>query len=64
MSQHVFSTEELAALAKVKAQSLRAAFCRDGHWCNIRPVKLPNRRLMWPGAQVDALLSGDIGEGK
>ena len=53
-----FTTEQLADQAKLKAQSLRAAFCRDGHWCGIRPVKLPNRRLLWPAEAVNALLSG------
>lgn len=58
MSQQLYATHELACKAKLKPQSLRAALCRDGHWCGIRPVKLPNRRLMWPSAEVDALLNG------
>lgn len=52
------TTEQLAEQAQLKAQSLRAAFCRDGHWCGIRPIKLPNRRLLWPAEAVNALLSG------
>lgn len=63
MKQHSYATEELAAQVGVKPQSLRAALCRDGHWCGIRPVKLPNRRLMWPAAQVNALLKGNIAMG-
>jgi hypothetical protein len=53
-----FSTETLAAKAEMKAQSLRAAFCRDGHWCGIVPKKLPNKKLWWPADAVNALLSG------
>lgn len=53
-----FCTETVAAKAEMQAQSLRAAFCRDGHWCGIRPIKLPNRRLLWPADAVNALLSG------
>lgn len=53
-----FTTEQLAEQSQIKAQSLRAAFCRDGHWCGIRPIKLPNRRLLWPADAVNALLSG------
>ena len=52
------TTEQLAEQAQLKAQSLRAAFCRDGHWCGIRPIKLPNRRLLWPADAVNALLAG------
>ena len=58
MQQVSLTTEQLAEQAQIKAQSLRAAFCRDGHWCGIRPVKLPNRRLLWPADAVNALLSG------
>ena len=52
------TTEQVAGQAQLKAQSLRAAFCRDGHWCGIRPNKLPNRRLLWPADAVNALLTG------
>ena len=58
MQKFSLTTEQLAEQAQIKAQSLRAAFCRDGHWCGIRPVKLPNRRLLWPADAVNALLSG------
>ena len=58
MQQVSLTTEQLAEQVQIKAQSLRAAFCRDGHWCGIRPVKLPNRRLLWPADAVNALLSG------
>ena len=58
MQQVSLTTEQLAEQAQIKAQSLRAAFCRDGHWCGIRPVKLPNRRLLWPADAVNAVLSG------
>ena len=57
MNQSPLTTDQLAKKAQIKSQSLRAAFCRDGHWCGIRPIKLPNRRLLWPADAVDALLS-------
>ena len=59
MKPTLLTTEQLAEQAHLKPQSLRAAFCRDGHWCGIRPTKLPNRRLLWPADQVTALLSGN-----
>lgn len=51
------STEELAALLRLKPQSLRAALCRDGHYFGLRPRKLPNGRLLWPTDAVERLTS-------
>jgi len=51
------STEELAALLRLKPQSLRAALCRDGHYFGLRPRKLPNGRLLWPSDAVERLTS-------
>jgi hypothetical protein len=53
-----YSTEEAAALLKVRPQTLRAAVCRDGHYAGVRPHKLPSRFLAWPADQIDALLTG------
>lgn len=44
--------EEFAALNQVKAQSVRARICREGHYFGIRPRKLANRRLAFPAVQV------------
>lgn len=51
------STEEAAARLKVKPQTLRAAVCRNSHYCGIRPTKGPNRFLYWPADEIDRLLS-------
>lgn len=53
------STEELAKEAKVRPASIRSSVCRVGHWCGIRPIKLRNRFLLWPAAEVEKLLQGD-----
>ncbi|PIX97583.1 MAG: hypothetical protein CO126_11590 [Hydrogenophilales bacterium CG_4_9_14_3_um_filter_63_34] len=53
------STEEAAGLLKIKPQTLRAALCRDGHYCGLRPVKMPNRFLLWPGDAVERLAAGE-----
>jgi hypothetical protein len=60
MNQAPFTTEQLSEQAGLKPQSLRAAFCRNGHWCGIRPIKLPNRRLLWPAEEVAALMTGGV----
>jgi hypothetical protein len=53
-----YSTEVLAEHLKIKPQTIRAALCRDGHYLGLRPVKLPNRRLLWDASALEALLSG------
>ena len=56
-----FSTDELAAAARLAPQSIRASLCRNGHWAGLRPVKLPNGRLLWDAEQVTRVLSGEGG---
>lgn len=51
----MITTEALAALLNLRPQTLRAAVCRVGHYYNIRPIKLPNRRLQWPDDAVARL---------
>lgn len=52
------STNELAALGKVVPQSIRAAVCRNGHWMGLRPIKLPNRRLLWDAEAATKVFNG------
>jgi len=54
-----FSTEQLAELLKVKAGTIRRGLCVNGHYMLMRPVKLPNGRLIWPAEPVEKLLSGE-----
>ncbi len=53
-----FSTEEFAAQLKVKPQTIRAGYCRDGVYLGVVPIKMPNRRLLWPAVEVEALIAG------
>jgi hypothetical protein len=59
LSRRDLSTDELAALLHVQAQTVRASLCRKGHYCGIRPRKLPNRLLVWPRDAVERLLEGE-----
>ena len=52
------TTEEVAKLFLVRANTIRVAFCRNGHYMGIRPIKLRNRRLRWPRSEVLAAASG------
>jgi len=57
VARNFSTTEEYAAALKVKPQSVRAGYCRDGHYLGVVPIK-PSRRLLWPADQVDALIAG------
>lgn len=54
------STEEAAAKLRAASQTPRASLCRLGHWMGMRPVKLPNGRLLWDAAEVERLASGEV----
>ena len=53
------TTEEMTCRFGVAAQTPRASLCRLGHWMGMRPVKLPNGRLLWDAAEIERLLSGE-----
>ena len=59
LAARTLSTEQAAAALHIRPQTLRAALCRDGHYCGIRPVKLPNRFLAWPVEAIERLTSGE-----
>ncbi|CAG4891468.1 DNA-binding protein [Paraburkholderia gardini] len=52
------TTEELAALLSIRPQSIRKRFCQTGAYFTLRPVKLPNGRLLWPADALDKLAEG------
>lgn len=51
----MITTEQLAARLNVKAQTIRAAVCRSGAYYSLRPVKMPNRFLLWPDDSFEQL---------
>jgi hypothetical protein len=53
------STDEAAGELKIKAQSMRAALCRDGHYQGARPVKARNRFLLWNAEDIYRLAAGE-----
>lgn len=55
-----YSTEQAAELLKVKPNTLRAAYCREGHYFGLRPIKSPNRFLLWPADQVERIARGEV----
>jgi hypothetical protein len=59
MQNHHMTTEALAKSLGIKAQTLRANLCKKGHYFGIRPVKTPNRFLLWPADAVERLTSSE-----
>lgn len=49
------TTEQLAAGIGLKPQSIRKRFCETGAYYCLRPVKLPNGRLLWPADSIEQL---------
>lgn len=53
-----YSTEQFAELIHGKVGAIRTRLCKTGSFHGIKPVKLPNGRLLWPAEQVHALITG------
>ena len=53
------STEDFATSIGLRPESIRVHLCRRGSYYGIRPAKLPNGRLLWPGDAVERLLGRD-----
>jgi hypothetical protein len=51
------TTEILAQALGLKPASIRVRLCRTGSYFGIRPIKLPNGRLLWPSDAVEQLSS-------
>lgn len=54
----LLSTEELATLLTLRPQSIRKRYCQTGAYFCLRPLKMPNGRLMWPGDSIEQLAEG------
>lgn len=53
----LITTNEMARRVGVEGATIRRAYCVRGHYMNMRPVKLPNGRLLWPESSLNAILS-------
>lgn len=51
-----YSTSELADLFHVRPQTIRRAYCLTGQYMGLRPLKLPNRMLLWPADAAERVL--------
>lgn len=49
------STEMAASMLLVEPATMLKSHSVHGHYINIRPVRLPNRKLAWPVAEIEKL---------
>lgn len=54
------TTSELASKLKVAPQTIHKHHCLNGEYFGLRPRKLPNGRLLWSCAELNALLTGGV----
>lgn len=59
MQRDHLTTNEFAASMGVKGDSVRRRLCVTGHYLGIRPIKLPNGRLLWPEDERQRVLRGE-----
>lgn len=57
-SRQLLTTEELAERLSLRPQSIRKRLCVTGSYFSVRPVKLPNGRLLWPADSLEQLAEG------
>jgi len=53
--RHTTPTSELAKRFGVKSDTVRRNLCVKGHFMGLRPLKLPNDRLLWPDVYPEEL---------
>lgn len=50
------TTNQIASRLGVQGATMRRGLCVNGHYMGLKPVKLPNNRLLWPEAGLDHLI--------
>jgi len=59
MQQTHVTTKQIAKILGVNPDTIRRSLCVNGHYLGLKPVKMPNRMLMWAVVNVDKLFSED-----
>lgn len=50
-----YTTAEFAQLFKVETQTVRKQYAATGSYFGTVPLRLPNRRLLWPSDAIEKL---------
>lgn len=53
-----WTTEQFAAAINMKPSTIRVRLCRTGSYFGVKPLKLPNGRLIWPPHAAQMLSRG------
>jgi|GEM_PF-6996400 len=56
-ARHSTPTSELARRFGVKPDTIRRNLCVKGHFMGLKPLKLPNQRLLWPDVYPEELIA-------
>lgn len=56
---YTLSTDQFAAKCLVAAQTVRKRHSQTGSYFGITPIKLKNRKLLWPDMPAEALSQGE-----
>lgn len=54
------TTSETATMLRTTPQTIRSGLCRNGHYLGLKPVKLPNGKLLWDSTAIQRLVSGEV----
>ena len=60
-NRYRLSTQEFADQLAVKPQSVRKLYAAVGSYHGIAPLRLPNRRLLWPDDTIARLAAETFG---
>lgn len=61
--RYCLTTKELAAQFRAQEQTVRKQYAATGAYCGVRPLKLPNGRLLWPDDTIEQLAKLKLGDG-
>lgn len=56
------TTDEFALQRRTNSQTVRKRYCQHGSYFGIRPLRLPNGKLLWPDGTLEQLLLEQLGE--
>lgn len=57
------TTDEFAAQRRVLPQTVRKQYAATGTYCGVAPLRMPNRRLLWPAGTIERIAAEAFGSG-
>jgi hypothetical protein len=55
------TTDEFANQWRVQSQTVRKRYSQYGSYFGIKPLRLPNRKLLWPDRTLEPLVANQMG---